>query len=274
MRDTTKLHPELQKVIPKFLDKCKKRGLEVRITECFRTVAEQDALYAQGRTKPGNIITNAPGYSYASMHQWGVAFDICRNDGKGAYYNDDGWFSKVGKIGQSLGLEWGGAWTGFVDRPHFQLPDWGSTTSRLRALYGTTDNFKKTWGKVTIPDYADKAMGGLEDLLEFRAAVKALQIAVNQEHSPKDKLPKTGFPDKALLAAAPQIKLDAKDSMPKTVKALQKLLKCQGYDVNIKGNFGSRTQAAVLKFKGDHKIDSDSAVIKAGGKFWKELLQI
>ena len=30
----------------------------------------------RGRTKPGNIVTNAKGSSYRSQHQWGIAFDF------------------------------------------------------------------------------------------------------------------------------------------------------------------------------------------------------
>jgi hypothetical protein len=63
----------------------------------------------------------------------------------GAYYNEDGFFDEVGKIGQSLGLEWGGSWHSIVDKPHFQLPDWGSGTSLLKQKYGTPEKFKKTW---------------------------------------------------------------------------------------------------------------------------------
>ena len=81
------------------------------------------------------------------MHQWGVAFDVIRNDGKGAYNDSDNWFSKVAKIGKSLGLEWGGDWTSPVDKPHFQLPQWGSTPTKLKKLYGNVNNFKKTWNK-------------------------------------------------------------------------------------------------------------------------------
>lgn len=129
----------------KLITECAKQGLTVKLGECFRSAQEQDALYAQGRTKPGNIVTNARGSSYSSMHQWGVAFDVIRNDGKGAYNNSGNWFQKVGKIGKSLGLEWGGDWTSPVDMPHFQLPDWGSTPTRLKQLYGNVNTFKRTW---------------------------------------------------------------------------------------------------------------------------------
>lgn len=146
-RDITKLHPELQEKAKKLVTECAKQGLKIGIGECFRTVAEQDALYAQGRTKAGNIVTNARGSSYSSHHQWGTAFDFYRNDGRGAYNTSGGFFDKVGKIGKKLGLEWGGDWTSPVDKPHFQLPYWGSTTVILKKTFGTPENFKKTWKK-------------------------------------------------------------------------------------------------------------------------------
>jgi hypothetical protein len=147
MRDTTALHPTLQAKLEELKTKCAAQGLKIGIGECVRTVAEQDALYAQGRTTSGSIVTNAKGSSYSSMHQWGIAFDFYRNDGTGAYNDKDGFFSKVGKIGQSLGLEWGGAWTSIVDKPHFQLPDWGSGPSKLKKLYGTPEKFMVSWPK-------------------------------------------------------------------------------------------------------------------------------
>ena len=75
-RDVTKLHPTLQAKIKQLIKECKAVGITIQIGECLRTVAEQDALYAKGRTAPGSIVTNAKGKSYSSMHQWGVAFDF------------------------------------------------------------------------------------------------------------------------------------------------------------------------------------------------------
>ncbi len=144
-RDIKMCHPRLQELAARLVSECAKQGLIVKLGECFRSAAEQDALYAQGRTKPGSIVTNARGSSYSSMHQWGVAFDVIRNDGKGAYNTSGNWFQKVGNIGKSLGLEWGGDWTSPVDMPHFQLPDWGSTPARLKKLYGNVNTFKRTW---------------------------------------------------------------------------------------------------------------------------------
>lgn len=172
-RDITLCHPELQEKAEKLVSACKGYGLLIGIGECYRTVEEQDKLYAQGRTAPGSIVTNAKGSSYSSHHQWGTAFDIYRNDGTGAYNDSDGFFSKVGAIGVKIGLEWGGNWTSPVDKPHFQLPYWGSTTTMLKNLYGTPEEFKKTWSDeemekvynwtVEVPEWARPTVQKLLD---------------------------------------------------------------------------------------------------------------
>lgn len=148
MRDITLCHPRLQQLASKLTSECKKQNLKIKIGETLRTAAEQDALYAQGRTKPGNIVTNAKGSTYSSQHQWGIAFDFFRNDGSGAYNESGKFFEKVGAIAKSIGLSWGGDWKNPVDRPHLYLGDWGSTTAKLKQQYGTIEKFKKTWEPV------------------------------------------------------------------------------------------------------------------------------
>lgn len=145
MRDVEKLHPRLIEKLELLKKACEKEGLKIGIGECVRTKAEQDALYNKGRTLPGNIVTNAKGSTYSSMHQWGVAFDFFRNDKKGCYDNGDGFFDRVGVIGKSLGLMWGGDWKNPVDKPHFQLPDWGKTATVLKKTFKTPDKFMKSW---------------------------------------------------------------------------------------------------------------------------------
>ncbi len=145
MRNVNALHPRLRLLAPIFVERCGENGLTVGIGECVRSVSEQDELYEKGRSKKGSIVTNARGSSYMSMHQWGIAFDFYRNDGKGAYNNADGFFDKAGKIGESLGLEWGGRWKKISDKPHFQLPDWGSTPKKLKMLYTVPENFMEIW---------------------------------------------------------------------------------------------------------------------------------
>ena len=42
-------------------------------------------------------------------------------------------------------MEWGGNWKSPVDKPHFQLPDWGSSTKGIKKVYANPEEFKKTW---------------------------------------------------------------------------------------------------------------------------------
>lgn len=144
-RGIEKLHPNLIPICNEFVLRCRAAGLPVLITETLRTKAEQDALYAQGRTAPGSIVTNA---RYPrSAHCWGVAFDFCRNV-KGREYDDsDGFFAKCGAVGKALGLTWGGDWKSFVDKPHLEMPEYmkNSSTSWLISTYGTPEEFFKTW---------------------------------------------------------------------------------------------------------------------------------
>ena len=154
MRNISQLHPELKKKVVKLQKECLKVGIKIKIGECLRTVAEQNALYAKGRNGvPGPIVTKAKGTDYRSMHQWGVAFDFFLDmdvdkDGKksdDAFNNATKLFNKVGAIGKKIGLEWGGDWKRIKDLPHFQLPDWGSTATQLKKKYGTPEKFKETW---------------------------------------------------------------------------------------------------------------------------------
>ena len=83
-----------------------------------------------------------------SQHCWGTAFDFCRNV-KGREFDDsDGFFGKVGKVGKSLGLEWGGDWKKPVDKPHFQLKGTEYNWRNLQAKHGTPEKYKATWTNI------------------------------------------------------------------------------------------------------------------------------
>ena len=153
--DRTKLHPWLNYKLTLLLKQCAKKRIYLIITQGFRSKAQQDELYAQGRTKKGNIVTNAKGSDYSSQHQWGIAFDIALKydvDGDGRItddtYNNKG-IKDVAKIAKSkkVGLAWGGDWVSPVDTPHFYLEKWGDTPAKLKRTYGTFEKFKKTWTK-------------------------------------------------------------------------------------------------------------------------------
>lgn len=92
-------------------------GYPIRITEGYRTPERQDELYAQGRTRPGNIVTNAR--AGESFHNYGVAVDIVfRKEG---YTVSDKVWKTFGALANTYGFEWGGDWEEFVDFPHIQM---------------------------------------------------------------------------------------------------------------------------------------------------------
>ncbi len=178
MRDITLCHPRLQAIASEWVKACESAGLKVAIGETYRTVAEQDALYAQGRTKPGNKVTNARGSSYSSQHQWGIAFDFYRADGKGAYNEDGDFFGRAATIAKNLGLAWGGDWKSIVDKPHVYLPDWGSGTGILKQKYGTFEAFKKTWAveNSTVPEQSKMVIA---DLKEIKSGIRGLRVTAS-----------------------------------------------------------------------------------------------
>jgi peptidoglycan L-alanyl-D-glutamate endopeptidase CwlK len=120
------LEPVTRGLCEAFMADTADAGIALRVTHTLRTLDEQARLYAQGRTLPGPIVTKAkPG---ASPHNFGMAFDICFS-GKTPYPKEtDPRWSVIGKIGEAIGLSWGGPngkgdrFT--FDRPHFERRDW------------------------------------------------------------------------------------------------------------------------------------------------------
>ena len=111
------LNPYVASLARRFLELTQANNLDVRIYYAFRSWDEQDRLYAQGRTMPGDIVTNARGGD--SYHNWGLAFDAAPYE-NGIISNDMEKYRRMGQLGQQVGLEWGGAFISIVDLPHFQ----------------------------------------------------------------------------------------------------------------------------------------------------------
>ena len=107
-----------------FIARCQAAGLNVLVTCTLRTAADQAALYAQGRTKPGPVVTWAgPGQS---LHETGRAFDVVPlRNGKpvwGTKGADLALWQQVGALGKAAGLEWAGNWPARIrEFPHFQF---------------------------------------------------------------------------------------------------------------------------------------------------------
>lgn len=144
-RDRSLLHPAVRSAVERLEEECTRQGLRLLITDCTRTMAEQQALYAKGRTQPGGIVTNVQYPN--SAHNWGVAIDFCQNI-RGQEYSDTSFFRNVATIAKHLGFAWGGDWKNFVDMPHLEWAEFmpNNSTAWLRKTYGTPEAFRATWG--------------------------------------------------------------------------------------------------------------------------------
>ncbi len=113
-RQSSRFQPLVGRTAQELVSRMKAAGHPIRVTSTYRSSEEQAMLYAQGRTMPGNIVTNAK--AGESFHCYGVAFDVVfRNEG---YDASDKLWEQLGSEGKALGLEWGGDWKN-PDRPHF-----------------------------------------------------------------------------------------------------------------------------------------------------------
>ena len=119
----------MQPLAQKFLDKCAAENIDILVTCTYRSPKEQNALYAQGRTKPGRIVTNAKAGQSNHNHEIAgfpasLAFDVVPlRGGKpvwGTQGSDLDLWQRIGEIGESVGLEWAGRWRRFKEFPHFE----------------------------------------------------------------------------------------------------------------------------------------------------------
>lgn len=111
--------PELSRKIESVIFELETSGLRPLITAGYRSIAEQNRLYALGRTRAGKIVTNAKGGQ--SKHNYGSAVDFAFLDKDGNINWEDNLFRVLGKTVKKYGLKWGGDFKKFKDRPHVEL---------------------------------------------------------------------------------------------------------------------------------------------------------
>jgi len=109
-RSLDDLHPRVKALAETFIKHCDEAGYDILIYSTYRDIEAQNAIYAQGRTTKGSIVTNAKGGQ--SFHNYRVAFDWVPVCGGKARWNDYLAYSKCGKIAEEVGLEWAGRWAG------------------------------------------------------------------------------------------------------------------------------------------------------------------
>ena len=133
-RDLDDLLPVVKEKAINFIAKCKAENIELLVTSTYRDSESQSALFAQGRTTLGKIVTNAR--AGKSFHNWRVAFDIVPLvNGKAVWdtKNENAiLWKRIGAIGIECGLEWAGNWVSFKEFPHFQYTG-GLTLTDLQA---------------------------------------------------------------------------------------------------------------------------------------------
>lgn len=125
----TDLHPDLLPLAEWFLEQCRGADIDVLVTCTYRSNAEQDLLYSQGRSEPGQIVTNAK--AGQSKHNFTIngkpaskAIDIVPLiHGKPEWDSKNPVWEQLGELGESVGLEWAGRWQHMREYPHFQLRD-------------------------------------------------------------------------------------------------------------------------------------------------------
>lgn len=114
-----------------FMSRMTLLGHDVAVTQIYRTAAEQEAMYQQGRTTPGKIITDA--HAWQSAHcatdkgePAAQAFDVALRAGTRIVWDMNGttsvFWSDARDTGNMLGLVWGATFNNPPrDFGHFQL---------------------------------------------------------------------------------------------------------------------------------------------------------
>jgi peptidoglycan L-alanyl-D-glutamate endopeptidase CwlK len=122
-RDTMSLSVQARAQFELWQVACRNRGVEIAVTSTYRDAESQDDLYAQGRTKPGRIVTKAKGWS--SWHQYRCAWDAYPDNDpdphkiKPEWSKDDPRWLIMFQEARALGIECGADWK-WQDFPHFQ----------------------------------------------------------------------------------------------------------------------------------------------------------
>ena len=142
-RDLNELLPVSEKACRLLFQECYKAGIRnIFITETYRSQQRQNYLYAQGRTRSGQIVT----WTTSSRHTSRLAWDIACSSPS---LYDTATLNKVGAIARRLGITWGGDWKGSIDRPHFEVSkNW--TIPKGYSLQGTVVVPTTSTGKVQL----------------------------------------------------------------------------------------------------------------------------
>jgi peptidoglycan L-alanyl-D-glutamate endopeptidase CwlK len=118
-RSLDDLIPPAKERVERFLSLCKDNDIDLLVTSTYRDNESQQALYEQGRTTAGKVVTNAKAGD--SWHNWRCAVDVVPIvNGKPNWDGLHPVWDQIGKLGEQAGLEWAGRWRTFKELAHFQ----------------------------------------------------------------------------------------------------------------------------------------------------------
>jgi peptidoglycan L-alanyl-D-glutamate endopeptidase CwlK len=243
-RRLDKVHPTLAAAIKVLIDALAQNGMQVEVVQGLRSFAEQDEIFRQGRSKPGPIVTRARGGQ--SNHNYGLAVDVVPFNGGQPNWNAPlGVWTTIGSEAEKLGMEWGGDWRKFVDKPHIQLP--GMSIAECLSLYRRGGNkLDLVWAEASRRLLG--AAAGVAGIVAGTSPAPARAPGASSSH--------------------PTLQLHSRGE---AVRALQEALAAAGFmqASGADGIFGSRTLAAVKKFQQSKGLTTDGIV---GSATWETLL--
>lgn len=118
--DDPNMNPVFVEKVEDVIAQLRSEGWDARVAPSggFRSFEEQQRIYNQGRTTPGNIVTNAE--AGESWHNYGLGADIILNNDRGQpiWPDPSPFWDRLGEVAAEHGLYWGG---NFGDRPHVEF---------------------------------------------------------------------------------------------------------------------------------------------------------
>ena len=131
------------------IERARREGMDMQTDRVYRSIAEQNDLYAQGRTAPGNVVTNARGGQ--SWHNYGLGADVVFSTRNGQpSWPEDGNWTRYGQIAADNGLTWGGGWRN-PDRPHVEYhPGFGAGDAGQFARDVRQGGLERAWDRMGI----------------------------------------------------------------------------------------------------------------------------
>ena len=173
-RDPALLRDDVEANVHIWLRLCEAEGLPVLITQTVRDDEYQAYLYAQGRTRPGSIVTNS---KRTTFHGAGLAVDFCRNV-KGEEYSDAAFFDRAIALAKRVGFSSGADWKSFPEKCHLQWDEQGKYS------------FSRTRGPAQMPIYqeeeemiTEKSIAEMSDSTVLALANRVQAVLGRQEQS-------------------------------------------------------------------------------------------